>query len=253
MLSIDHPRVQAAKYKFEHPKRGRKNSFNFDELFQKFSDRDLSFRQIARDLETSPQVIHQLFEAHFSKLMPLSMRSSKKRREARKKQETSKRIKELKQLRDDSPAKIITRIAKIKRFSCDRILAKKELLKRYVKIGDKLGYALVSRSSRKYHQQTIRRYHHFPISKSAIQNVEYVFLITKSFEREDVYIFHVSELLEFTKPIKHYYIPDVTTPLKSRPRKTPLLLDFNAHLNVWEKVQTPRNNKRGILFSQITI
>lgn len=140
---------------------------------------------------------------------------------------------------DDPPSEIICKKALERHFYCEKIPAKKGgYLKRYIRIGQKLCYVLASRRSVIYHPSTNRRYFTFGIGKRAIEKVDLVILITIAKFREDVYFFDKSEMMQFDGKLKNFFIPDVTSQHKRKPRELPTVLSYANSFNNWNLIKT---------------
>lgn len=239
MLGLSNKKVQRVKQKFEKNKRGKNSTLSFDDLYRKFADSSLTFVQIAKQVNRTPEDIRQIYSKYFQTIVPEDQKTGHGRRKAITRARHLQKVEELMKGETESAAAILTAKAKVKQIPCQRIYTSEGLMVRYVKIRGKLCYTLVRNKSRLYGKNTICKYYHFPISKQAIRNVEFVILIAKSDVREDFYIFRKSELANFEGERRHHYICDVTTPPIRKGRVTENTTLYENHRNAWHLLKAP--------------
>ncbi len=136
---------------------------------------------------------------------------------------------------NDSPADILENLAKIHGIETRRLYTKKGTpMTRYIYLNEILNYVLASRNSVQYHPATNRRFFCFTISQKAIAIVQRVTLLTIGDTRTDAYISEKEVIAKFDGKSHQFYIPDVTTEHKRRPRNLPTVLDYASSFNNWE-------------------
>lgn len=239
MLGLSSKKVQRVKQIFEKNKRGKRNTLSFDDLYKKFANQSLTFVQIAKQVQRTPENIRQIYSKYFKAIAPKDQKTGHGRRKAITRARHIQKVEQLMEVETESAAAILTAKAKVKQIPCQRIYTSEGLMMRYVEIRGKLCYTLVRNKSRLYGKNTICKYYHFPISKQAIRNVEFVILIAKSEVREDFYIFRKSDLENFNGSRRHHYICDVTTPPIRKGRVTENTTLYEDHRNAWHLLKAP--------------
>lgn len=239
MLKLTHPAVQEAKQRYEQIRKGPKPKLKFEELYYKYTNPHLSFRAIAKELESNPSHIIQLFQTFFRPIIPPHVRSSKINMSPEDRRKREQRIQGLEEQDQVSPAALLLTAAKQRNFACKRIITPTyELMKWSVIINGHRCFTLHSTNPRQADTLHLRRYFRFTICKNTVMQAKFVILVTKSANRRDYYILKKDELINFSGSKKVFYIPDVTTPrLKNFQPSADQQLFEEAHNN-WDLLRT---------------
>ncbi len=235
--NVDTEAIIRAKRFYERKRKGPKPKFEFETLYQKFCNPNLSFKKIARQLGCSHSHVSYLFN-FFREIVPEQLRNPQKRAEREWIENQKAHIDGLIKLDTDSAAAVFTALARQKKIRAQRIYSYWSVLKRYVKVKNQLCYVARNRNPRRARSEFFRRYFMFPLHKEVVGSAKFIVLIAESQFRQDTYIFKAEDLMNFQGMSKQLYIPDITTPpLKDvKPSQDQLLIE--PARNNWDLFRT---------------
>lgn len=240
MLSLDNPKVQAVRERFDSPKRGHKSNLKFDTIYEKISNLELSIKQIAKELNITTQGLLYLYKKYFQKLLPKNMQSAQSRRKLVSSTARLKKANQILALEGDSPATIVWNKLKSRRISCQRIETIHDgYARRSLIVRGELCYISHRERSHKYSPHSERKHFHFTIGMTALIKAKYIIFVANGINRQDFYIIPREVFSPDCSKSQHHFVPDVTTPRKTRFRKQIQAIDYDLYLNNWDILKEP--------------
>lgn len=233
LLSLDNPIVRQIQEDFETHNHGPKRKVDFEKVYNAFNDPSTDFPTISSNLKYSLHHVRYLFHEVIKPIVPRELHQEFYLRLSAKGKEHRNQVARRSQSDENTAAAILYQEAVRKKIACKRILTKDGYMRRYVKFPTGLCYTLVARNSRKFSTDTVCKHFVFSLGKRPIQKVKFIIFIAEGKDRIDFYLFHKSELDNFTAKYKRFYIRDVTTPPMYKPRSTHNTIFLEDHRNRW--------------------